>query len=242
MPRRGRSRRCWAGADSYIQSVSAGSIDSRSESAHRTDESRRHGPAERERCRHGSSGFLCRRPRGTFRRLRRFAPGCRIVLTYASRSGTGCDTWNIESTSGKFGRRSDRRQGEKHFRFSRLWWMPRRGRRRRFWTCADSYFQPVYAGSIDSRSESADRTDESRRHGPAELERCRHGSIGFLCEQPREQSGRRCGTSCGNRPVETGDGKEGHPSSAFRHGGRAYFLIFNAVVDATGRADRVTPD
>src|SRR5580704_1008487 len=120
--------------------------------------------------------------------------------------------------------------------------MPRRGRRRRFWAVADSYVQPVSTGSTDSRSENAYRTDESRRYGPAEPERCGHGGSGFLCGRPRGRIGPLCGTGHGDRPVGTSVEKGGYPSSAFRPGWRAYFLIFNAGVGATGRVDRVPPD
>src|ERR1700689_3695099 len=118
--------------------------------------------------------------------------------------------------------------------------MPRRGRRRRFWAVPDPY--PIFVNSIDSHSENAYGRDESRRHGPGECERCRYGSSGFLCEQPRGEIGRPCGTRYGNRPVEPRVEKEGYFSSAFRARGRTSSLIFDATVDATGKADRVTPD
>jgi hypothetical protein len=50
MPRRERSWRHWASADSNVQSVSASSIDSRSESTHCPNESCRHGPAGNQCC------------------------------------------------------------------------------------------------------------------------------------------------------------------------------------------------
>ena len=64
MSRGERRRRKRAGVDSYFQSVSASSIDSRSESAHCEDESCRHGPADCECCRYEVSGFLREQPRG----------------------------------------------------------------------------------------------------------------------------------------------------------------------------------
>src|ERR1700733_5457891 len=113
--------------------------------------------------------------------------------------------------------------------------MPRRGRRRRFWPGADSYFESVSAGSIDRRSESAHHPEEGRWHGPAELGPCRYASSGVVCEQPWGHIGHHSGTSCGNRRVGSSLEKEGYFSSAFRTGGRAYFLIIEAAVDPACR-------
>jgi len=208
MPRRSRSRRFWSGVDSHFRSVPASPIDSRSESAHGPDESRRHDPADRERRRYGSPGFLCRRSRENVGRL------C-------------CDSRPIEIANWKFRQRRDRRPGQEYFYIPWLCCLPRRGRRRRFRAVPNSY--SIFASPIDSRSESAHGPDESRRHGLSASRRCRYGSPRFLRDQPRGHIARPRRTSHRNHRLETSAEKEGCLSSPFHPGRRPCFLIFAFV-------------
>ena len=73
---RERGWRQRASADSYVESVSASTIDSDSENALRRHESWRHGPAESEYCRHEIFSFLRNQPRGNIGRLCSVAATC----------------------------------------------------------------------------------------------------------------------------------------------------------------------
>ena len=89
-----------AGIDSYFQSVSAGSIDSNSESAQRRDESCRHGPADFECCRYGSTGYVRDQPRGNIA-LGSYTPGLWSILACASQSRTTHDNGSVDSVNWK---------------------------------------------------------------------------------------------------------------------------------------------